>query len=57
MRAIFGAAAGVCLLSCLVLPLLYFLGRMDMDSFRNLLAAASVGWFVFATAWQSRREQ
>ncbi len=45
------------LLACLATPLLHFLGRMEMSTYKALLAAATVGWFVFATTWATRPEK
>lgn len=44
------------LLGCLAAPLLYFLGRMEMSTYKTLLAVATVSWFVFATTWAARPE-
>jgi len=46
--------AALSLVLCLVAPVLHFLGMMDMASYRVMLASASAGWFIFATAWALR---
>lgn len=43
------------LLACLAFPLLYFWGQLTTPAYKNLLAAASVAWFVFATMAVARR--
>ena len=35
----------------------FFLGSLDQQQFRNTLLAATLGWFVFATVWASRKPQ
>jgi hypothetical protein len=42
--------AGMSLFLCLAAPLLYFVGRIDVSYYKTMLAAATAGWFVFATA-------
>jgi hypothetical protein len=42
--------AALSLFLCVAAPLLYFLGRIDAPVYKTTLAAATVGWFVFATA-------
>jgi hypothetical protein len=42
------------LVLCLVAPALHFWGRIEMRGYKILLASASAGWFVFATAWAMR---
>ena len=43
------------LLACLAFPLMYFWGAIALPAYKNLLAAASLGWFVFATMAVARR--
>ncbi len=50
-KFISAALASVCYLACLVAPVLYFLGYVGTSTYRTLLLAGSLGWFVFATAW------
>lgn len=37
------------LLSCLLIALIYMWGQITLPVYKNLLAAASLAWFVFAT--------
>jgi hypothetical protein len=46
--------AALSLILCLVAPVLHFLGRMDIAGYKVMLASASAGWFIFATAWAMR---
>jgi hypothetical protein len=53
-----GIAAVVSVLSlgiCLVAPLLYFWGSIGDSVYKQFLSAASVGWFVAATVWATRK--
>ena len=54
MRYLYAALSIGCLALCLAAPVMCFLGRVDDAAFKNILAVASLGWFVFATAWGTR---
>jgi hypothetical protein len=54
MRNVYAALSIGCLAVCVAAPVLCFLGRLDEVAYKNILAAASLGWFVFATAWGAR---
>ncbi|HXG33818.1 MAG TPA: hypothetical protein VNJ11_10660 [Bryobacteraceae bacterium] len=43
------------LAGCLAAPIAYFLGAADVTTYKQLLFAFSVIWFVAATAWASRK--
>jgi hypothetical protein len=45
----------ISLATCLVAPLLHFLGKLGSGSYKLVFLAASAGWFVFATLWARRR--
>lgn len=45
------AAALLCLLTCLVVPVLFFTGQVGRPAFETVFLIASVGWFAFATWW------
>ncbi len=47
--------AWVSLLACLGIPLACFWGRLSLPTYKTLLAAASLAWFVFATLAMARR--
>jgi cephalosporin-C deacetylase-like acetyl esterase len=47
--------AVLCLAGCLAVPVLYFIGLFDAVTYKRVLLALSIGWFVFATAWATRR--
>lgn len=52
VRLISAVLAGFSLLICLVVPVLYFLGDIDAESYNDVFLGASLGWFVFALIWQ-----
>lgn len=43
------------LAACLGAPILHFLGKLSSSHSKLVFLAASVGWFIFATLWTSRR--
>ena len=47
--------AGASLLACIVTPVSYFQGSMAEPMFQWLFALASIGWFVGATTFVSRK--
>jgi hypothetical protein len=47
--------AWLSLLGCLVVPLLYFWGQVGLETYKALLAAASIAWLVFATVAVGKR--
>ncbi len=47
--------ASICYLVCLAAPVFYFLGYAGMQTYRTVLLAGSLGWFIFATAWASEK--
>lgn len=55
-RSILRVAAALSLLVCLAAPFLYFWQSITESSYRNLLAAASVAWFLFATWAEGRKK-
>ena len=55
-RSILSVAAALSLLVCLAAPFLYFWQSIAESSYRNLLAAASVAWFLFATWAEGRKK-
>jgi len=55
MRTIAVAASLVSYALCIAAPLLFFLGRIEMSTFKTLLGAGTVGWLVFATVWATAK--
>lgn len=55
IRAVAGALAAVSLAVCIASPLLYFLGAYGESAYKQILALASLAWFVSATAWLALR--
>jgi len=43
------------LAACLAAPVFHFLGSLSQADYKLILAIGSLGWFVFATRWVSRR--
>jgi hypothetical protein len=57
MKVIHLILATASLAACAALPFLYLHGSVSLADFKLLLAAASAGWFVFATLWVERRKR
>jgi len=47
MRILLGAAALLCLVLCILFPLMHFLGVLEEAAFKQGLAMSSLGWFLF----------
>ena len=56
LRTIAIAASLLSYAACVAAPLLFFFGRIDVDAFKALLAAGTVGWLVFATVWANVKQ-
>ncbi len=57
LYGISGAVALVCLVICVVLPLLVFAGRMELQLFQWLLICVALVYFGAATVWITQREK
>lgn len=57
MRYVFALVSIVSLVTCLVVPVIYFHGGVDEAAYKNTMTVASVGWFVFATLWATKKSQ
>ena len=53
-RGLYASLAAVSLAACLASGAAYFLGYVEAESYRRVLAAASLAWFIFATAWSGQ---
>lgn len=42
---------------CVAAPVYFFAGRLAEDKYKLVLLLASIAYFIFATAWASRRRQ
>ena len=42
--------------ACVVAPILYFFGRIDVKTYQDAFLAGSLIWFVFAAWWGTRRK-
>jgi len=54
-KTVCAGIAGLSLLACLAAPAAFFQGWLAEAAFENLFAAASLGWFVAATVYVSRK--
>ncbi|MBN2207361.1 MAG: hypothetical protein JW742_08145 [Candidatus Aminicenantes bacterium] len=52
-----GLLALTCLGVGLAASVRYFVGRMSEGGFKLAFGLASIGWFVFATAWLAGRRK
>ncbi len=50
-RWIYGALAVLSLAACVAAPLLYLRQEVSEAAYKNVLAAASVAWFLFGSLW------
>jgi hypothetical protein len=55
-KALTGLLAALSLLVCLVAPVVYWHGALAEGAFRNVFAAASLAWFIFATWFAAGRK-
>ena len=56
IRTLVVILAAVSLGTCLAAPLFFFTGRMDAAGYKDLLLAATLGWFVCAAFLVARRK-
>ncbi len=50
-RRYYRLLAALSFAACLASGVLIFLGYIEPGTYRKMLAAASLAWFVFAAAW------
>lgn len=55
LRGISVVVGLVSLGTCLLIPVLYFWGSVTEDAYKQVLTVASLGWFVAATIWATRK--
>jgi hypothetical protein len=48
-NVVLSSLAGMSLLSCLIAPVLFFLGKISETDYKGIFLLASIAWFVFAT--------
>jgi hypothetical protein len=51
IRKIFGLLALLSLLVCVAMPILFFIGEIEKNSFHAVFLVASLLWFVFSVLW------
>jgi hypothetical protein len=56
MKSASATLAVVSIGTCLVLPVLFFLGHLARPAFETGFLIATVGWFVGAVVWVSRSD-
>jgi hypothetical protein len=56
MRALARLVSLVALVGTIVPPLLFFAGRIDLDSTKWWMLAATVAWFAATPLWMDRPE-
>lgn len=42
---------------CLASPILYFVGKVGEDNFKNLFLIASISWFIFGSLWFTSKKK
>jgi len=47
----------LCLIACLIIPLLRFHGRIETGTYNAALLIASIGWFICAAGLAARRKR
>jgi hypothetical protein len=52
-RLVFRVCTLIGLGVCVLLPVLFFLGRIEERAFKNLYLVVSAAYFVFASRWSS----
>jgi len=52
-RLVFRVCSLIALAVCVLLPVLFFLGRIEERAFKNLYVVVSAAYFVAASRWSS----
>ena len=47
----------VSLAACLVAPMMYFAGRVEIDSYKTVFLIASIAWFVAVVVYDRQRQR
>ncbi len=53
-RTLYGLLAALSFAACLASGVLVFLDYIEPETYRRMLAAASLAWFVFAAVWSGK---
>ena len=53
-RTLYGLLAALSFAACLGSGVLIFLGYIETETYRKMLAVASLAWFVSAAAWSGK---
>ncbi len=57
IKPIASVVALVSLAACLVAPVMYFVGRVEIDSYKTIFLIASLVWFVAAAVYDRQRQR
>ena len=57
IKPIASVVALVSLAACLVAPVMYFAGRVEIDSYKAVFLIASIAWFVAAAVYDRQRQR
>ena len=57
IKPIASVVALVSLVACLVAPVLYFAGRVEIDSYKTVFLIASIAWFVAAAVYDRQQQR
>ncbi len=53
-RGIVVLPAALCLIACLLIPMLFFHGQITSEAYKSALLIASLGWFLCAAILAGR---
>ncbi len=56
-KAVLYFPSALCLIACLIIPLLYFQGRIKTGTYNAALLVASIGWFVCVAGLAARKRR
>ncbi len=57
IKPIASVVALVSLAACLVAPVMYFVGWVEIDSYKTIFLIASLVWFVAAAVYDRQRQR
>jgi len=57
IKPIASVVALVSLAACLVAPVMYFVGRVEIDSYKTVFLIASIAWFVAVAVYDRQRQR
>ena len=57
IKPLASVVALVSLAVCLVAPVMYFVGQVEIDSYKTVFLIASLAWFVAAAVYDRQRQR